>query len=890
VVKRRTRIALFALVPLLLVIGGFIAAPSWIEDAVEARVETALKSRGIESNWRSFSAGLGRSFEIEGLVLHIPRLGISIRSERVRVGIHIEDLTEQDVTLTEVLLDHVDLDWDIESTPSLGTDDPPASSLSDGSEKMGRLMRSVMENPPKIIAKALRLNIKRDGLLVAAISSEHLKATPTDSTYELSGKGLARLVSATAFAPQLLKDIPWTAEGSLRLDDRRIEMSLTSWDEEPLIDLGDSETFRFRLESLGATLHASPAEIELRGSGLMARFGDHRKPAMHVIVPTWAITKRADHGLFLTADHPLIHVAPQVDGNWNDLKALARDLFRSPPDAHHSQKKLAVKRQPEIWSSLLRGAARIGADIRNLKLEVDVVDETGDSDTLTLIHDAFVHLDQGRLMGRGSVADGEVSIQAEILPGIARPSFITTELRGVVLEEIPGMPKSRSQLPSRGTSGRIGGKVDGHITMIFPTLLYETTPNIEANGLIDLNWHDGLIDLAGVSDEPLTSINATATGAWAWKPAVDELRFERMSFSWGPVQVSARASIQSVSFDPELTLRARMKEIECEDLFRAIPNGLLGPMRHLTMDGDVAPKLYFRLPVHRPRKLRLYLSQYEDSCTLLSLSRKPIAPGGLRFTRSSPDAQNNGGERDLSDVGWLADPFVKTLTKYVPEDADVRVGPGLDSYVPLDELPPYVGGIAYLSEQILFYEDPAVSLALMTKALGLNLERRRFVYGGSTVTQQLIKNLFLSRDKTLARKVREALISWRVLDIIPRKRILELYLNCIEYAPGVYGIGPAAQFYFQKDARNLTPNEAVFLAMLKPAPHRGIQYVDRGKTPVRQTWWKKRVDQLFDRLVGKGYLTKASAEAERPYILRWDKEGKYIPTKHKRPFQIPLLE
>jgi membrane peptidoglycan carboxypeptidase len=244
----------------------------------------------------------------------------------------------------------------------------------------------------------------------------------------------------------------------------------------------------------------------------------------------------------------------------------------------------------------------------------------------------------------------------------------------------------------------------------------------------------------------------------------------------------------------------------------------------------------------------------------------------------------------MSDVHWLSEPFVKTLTDYIPEDAVVKVGPGLDSYIPLNELPPYVGGIAYLSEQILFYEDPAVSLALMTKALGLNLERRRFVYGGSTVTQQLIKNLFLSRDKTLARKVREALISWRVLDIIPRKRILELYLNCIEYAPGVYGIGPAAQFYFQKDARRLTPNEAMFLAMLKPAPHRGVQYMNRGKTPVRQNWWKKRLEQLYDRLVTKGYITQSMVEAERPYILRWDKNGKYLPEKPKRTIHIPLLE
>ena len=97
-----------------------------------------------------------------------------------------------------------------------------------------------------------------------------------------------------------------------------------------------------------------------------------------------------------------------------------------------------------------------------------------------------------------------------------------------------------------------------------------------------------------------------------------------------------------------------------------------------------------------------------------------------------------------------------------------------------------------------------------------NVDRRAFVYGGSTIPQQLVKNLFLTREKTVARKVQEALIALRLAAAVPSSRILELYLNCIEFAPDVYGIGPAARYYFGVSPAGLTPRQAAFLAKRAP--------------------------------------------------------------------------
>ena len=237
--------------------------------------------------------------------------------------------------------------------------------------------------------------------------------------------------------------------------------------------------------------------------------------------------------------------------------------------------------------------------------------------------------------------------------------------------------------------------------------------------------------------------------------------------------------------------------------------------------------------------------------------------------------QVRGKPADLSDVGWLNEPFSFEVDTALSGGARLRVGPGEPSaFVPLKELPGYVGGAMYLTEEMGFWTGGAVSLPLIERAVNTNLKGGRFVYGGSTVTQQLVKNLFLSRDKVLTRKLQEALITARVLDAVSKERLLELYLNCIEFAPGVWGVQAAARHYFQKDARALSPREAAFLAMLKVAPSQGRAIVQRGRSPSYE-WWQRRSVEVFERLVDKGLLTARQAAGHAPFELRWER-GRYL--------------
>jgi membrane peptidoglycan carboxypeptidase len=101
-----------------------------------------------------------------------------------------------------------------------------------------------------------------------------------------------------------------------------------------------------------------------------------------------------------------------------------------------------------------------------------------------------------------------------------------------------------------------------------------------------------------------------------------------------------------------------------------------------------------------------------------------------------------------------------------------------------------------------------------------NLKSKRFARGGSTISMQLVKNVFLTRNKTVARKLEEVLIVWLIENnaLCPKSRMYEVYLNIIEWGPMVYGANEASQFYFAKDASQLTLNESIFLASIVPKP------------------------------------------------------------------------
>src|SRR5262249_54105904 len=125
-----------------------------------------------------------------------------------------------------------------------------------------------------------------------------------------------------------------------------------------------------------------------------------------------------------------------------------------------------------------------------------------------------------------------------------------------------------------------------------------------------------------------------------------------------------------------------------------------------------------------------------------------------------------------------------------------------------------------LSEDAGFFGHPGIDVAEIPVAWAQNEERGERARGASTITQQLVKNLFLHKDKSYGRKLTEAALALMLDAALPKQRILEIYLNVIEWGPDLYGLGPAAAHYFGKTPAALTPKETAFLVCLIPSPVR----------------------------------------------------------------------
>jgi monofunctional biosynthetic peptidoglycan transglycosylase len=162
--------------------------------------------------------------------------------------------------------------------------------------------------------------------------------------------------------------------------------------------------------------------------------------------------------------------------------------------------------------------------------------------------------------------------------------------------------------------------------------------------------------------------------------------------------------------------------------------------------------------------------------------------------------------------------MVISVKDWQKRDHRFVVGPRNPRWTPYDAIPPALKKAVVAAEDAKFYRHEGVDYAAMKEAIQADLKNRRFARGGSTITQQLAKNLFLSREKTLTRKAKEIVLAWRMEDALTKRRILELYLNVVELGPMVYGIGRASQYYFGKPPSALTVRECAFLASMLPGP------------------------------------------------------------------------
>jgi len=168
-------------------------------------------------------------------------------------------------------------------------------------------------------------------------------------------------------------------------------------------------------------------------------------------------------------------------------------------------------------------------------------------------------------------------------------------------------------------------------------------------------------------------------------------------------------------------------------------------------------------------------------------------------------------------------------------------------WVPISEVSPYVMKAVIISEDRKFWSHDGFDFEAMQKALEKDIKNGKIQAGGSTISQQLAKNLYLSPDKDPIRKLKEAILTWRIENQLSKRRILELYLNVVEWGDGVFGIEVAAQKHYGKHASQLTARQASRLASILPNPR-------RYKPNSESRYMEDQSERIYQIMVGQGIV------------------------------------
>jgi hypothetical protein len=230
------------------------------------------------------------------------------------------------------------------------------------------------------------------------------------------------------------------------------------------------------------------------------------------------------------------------------------------------------------------------------------------------------------------------------------------------------------------------------------------------------------------------------------------------------------------------------------DFFRSLPEGMFTSLPGLNADGKLKYHLNFLVNLDDPDSLKFetFLGSEEFRIQHFGTDDYRILNGDFLYR--------------FYDRGIVKASFL--------------VGPENPDFVAFDQISPYLRAAVMTSEDGSFFHHNGFNPGAFRESIVTNLKEKRFARGGSTISMQLVKNVFLTRNKTLARKIEEALIVWLIenQNLVSKQRMYEVYLNIIEWGPGIYGINQASRFYFNKLPKELTLQESVYLASIVPHP------------------------------------------------------------------------
>ncbi|WP_395046423.1 transglycosylase domain-containing protein [Flavobacterium sp.] len=276
-------------------------------------------------------------------------------------------------------------------------------------------------------------------------------------------------------------------------------------------------------------------------------------------------------------------------------------------------------------------------------------------------------------------------------------------------------------------------------------------------------------------------------------------------------------------------LKILIPKMKAQDFISSLPEGLFTHFTGMETEGNFDYKLNFKYNKNKPYALVFNSNLNKENLKI------------LRY-----------GEANLNKLNGE---FVYRAIENNVLQRPVLVGDSNPNFTPLELISPYLQKCVLTSEDPSFFSHHGFINEAFKQSITKNIRTKKFSRGASTISMQLVKNVFLTREKTLSRKLEEILLVYLLENnrIASKERMLEVYFNVIEWGPNVYGIGEASAFYFKKKPIDLTLKECLFLASIVPKPKKFMyQFDDQGKL---KSFANKHEEFMSKLMLRRGLLT-----------------------------------
>ena len=289
-----------------------------------------------------------------------------------------------------------------------------------------------------------------------------------------------------------------------------------------------------------------------------------------------------------------------------------------------------------------------------------------------------------------------------------------------------------------------------------------------------------------------------------------------------------------------IALKINEPSFDAQQFFNSLPAGLFSNLQGIKVRGDLSFFLNFRLQLNQPDSL-LFSSQLR----------------GIGF------AVERFGKTNFT---YINEPFMYSAYEGGKVVRQFMVGEENPDFRYLYQIPEYLKHAIMTSEDGQFYYHNGFVPDAIRHSIITNIKEKRFARGGSTISMQLVKNVFLNRNKNITRKLEEMLITWLIesRQMASKDRMLEVYLNIIETGPMTYGVNEAAHFYFKKDVSKLTLAESIYIASIVPRP-KLFRYSFDKEGNLRE-YLSSYYSLVSGKMLNRGWITQEEYDNLRPEI------------------------